>query len=604
MELPTRYKLSALLSLALLAAMVAAGLTLGTWSWPGFATLVDPRAWLRALFVVAILAVTLPLLARPQIPAWQSPTLIAVLTLFFFFVRFDAPIGDWQVIAWSAEVWQPPGKWYGAALFYGLFHQLLGSPNDWSAATSVALCSSLLGALQTWIAARMAMHLDLARRFPAWRWLYIGAFGLVAMGLGHREIYPLVSLLTAWVAYRVVLLGQGPEWTRAAHLGLALAAGVSAYVGGLLLIPAWSIALGWWIWRGHAGLAQRRGALWLAGLPIVIPALLMALGPTAQNSAMAPTWASQVGGGGAMNDKAFPPFLPPDVHWDWFTNFIAPKYWFSAWHLRDLFGVVTTSQSLVLVFVALALIPAWRCARREHRIRLILISALALPQLGYAALVVPGIPYPWDWDLPAHALGALTWMAMACCAALLGSEATQATRRSPWPALAAIATCLLGAALLRSTCIPPATFGASNGSLSLAVGPTSLVGTERQFVWLWLRNDSTREITLSGAEYSVALVGERNTQHVRSRLDRHTLIGSRRLRPGEQSPLTSFYWDPGRFEAVELREDPQGSRWKPIDVSQLTGRYKARWLLSIPQPSTDTSIQLSSAAIDWIPPGQ
>lgn len=134
--------------------------------------------------------------------------------------------------------------------------------------------------------------------------------------------------------------------------------------------------------------------------------------------------------------------------------------------------------------------------------------------------------------------------------------------------------------------------------------PDLLVGTERQFVWLWLRNDSTREITLSGAEYSVALVGERNTQHVRSRLDRHTLIGSRRLRPGEQSPLTSFYWDPGRFEAVELREDPQGSRWKPIDVSQLTGRYKARWLLSIPQPSTDTSIQLSSAAIDWIPPGQ
>lgn len=599
-----RLKLSAWLSLGALAAMLVTGLLFGSWSWPGARIWLAPQAWLRAAATIAALTLALPRMARPQKRPLVSVVLVGLLTLVFFAVRFNAPIGDWQVIAWCAETWQPLGKWYGAALAYGLVHQLIGAPAGLDASTSVALGSAFCGALQAWIAARIAAHLTLDPRFPAWRWLYIGAFGLVAVGLGHREIYSLVTLLTAWVAYRLVLLPEGPQWSRAAQLGLALAAAFSAYVGGLLLVPVWLAALGWWILRARRGLAQRAGALWLAAVPVVLPSLLLALGPAARNKPLGKTWFSQFGVGAAMNAKAFPPFLPADVHWAWFTNFIAPQYWFSEWHLRDLLGVIATSQSLALAWIVLAVVPAWRGARDTRRVQLAMLGLIALPQVCYAALVVHGLPYPWDWDLPAHAFGAATWLALICCAAPGSDSPAPGSRRAVLPAIAAIATCLAGSALLHSTRIPPAEFGASDGTLSLAVGPAPLAGTQGQLVWLWLRNNSTTDVTLSGAEYTVAIVGQRDSRHVRSRLDRHTLIGSRRLRPGEVAPLTSFFWDPVRFEAVDLREDPSGSEWKRIETSTLTGSLSARWLLTLPRGPTEAAAQLVSAPMVWTPLGQ
>lgn len=587
---------AALVALAFTAAAIATGPFASgpestDWAAPGWTGLFGAGTVLRTALLATLLALLLPRLAG----AAGRPERIAIglgLWLLGVLLRYDAPIGDFQMLAWCAETWQPLGKWYGAAWLAGLWHQLLGAPLAISAERSVAILSAGCGALQICAAARVAVLLELPARWPAWRWVVIGSSGLILIGLGHREIYSLVALATTLVVLTGLRWIEQPSHSRALGFGLVVGSALTLYVGGLLVLPAFL----WCLVRTPRQRAGWIAAALAATTACALPVLFLALGPETARSPLGATWGSQFGRGAALNLRAFPPFLPADVHWSWFTNLIAPAYWFSGWHLRDLLGVIGTAQPIGLALAGVLAVnrATWRDAAANRRAAL--IAWLVLPQLAYAALVVHGMPYPWDWDLPAHALASTTWLALAL---LSSAPSTAPPSRNLLLPVAAVFALAAGCALFQAASAPPPSFGSAERGLALAAWPERLNGAGGGFVWIWLHNTSGRALALPTSEFRIALVAERGSERLRSDMTRQKLLAGRRIEPGERVAIASFYFRPERFEALDLAVDPSGTLWRPIESDPLPGSYRARWLASLPIEPGAPPHQLVSAPFDW-----
>lgn len=523
-------------------ALSLAGSASPSW-WAGSpATWLAPELWLRALGVLAACTGSLYawqyIAATPRSPASRALSGLAVLLALASVLRFAAPrtpIGDWQILLWTTDAGKAIGKWYGGSLAHAAFHHSLGRAFGWTPVESVRCLSALCGAATAFVFGRIAATLGLPRVLPAWPCLYAAAFGVVGVGLGHVEIYAVVALVLACALYTGLCLLESPRPLRAAAFSLATGAALVTYLGHLLLVPLWlgaALALALRVRDGARPLAC---SLLVVAVTPLVSGLALFLGPVPAYLPLGAEWAHQLGGGDALNRSGRPLFLPLDVHASVFTNLIAPHYWLSGWHLRDVaqMGLLGDPGGLFLVGLCLPL-----AALRWRRLgaSVVWLGAAAALYVGWAALVVPGIPYPYDWDLT-------SWVALpvsvfaAALVALLAQRQRLPRAASVLLVLVAAASQLAGMAFLLAAARPPPAFGPRADGLRLGVIAAWHAPAARPvlYSWIWLRNEAGAPVAIPLQRAWFELLAEGGEPVVAPPL-RKTLFPAW-LAPGESVPV-------------------------------------------------------------------
>jgi hypothetical protein len=575
----------ALLGIGLLAVLAlqlasAFGLFPEWWASLSLRKLLDPAVLIRGLVLGTALFQSLRWLARPDLSRVSGAAIVLGLTAVFRLTTLKAPIGDWQVLLWATQDWQSIGKWYGSSLIFGAFHHLLGVPIGLSAEESVMLCSSLCGALLILVLARAAARLRLPADALAWRTALLVGFAGYGLALGHREIYSLVLLAVAFTLERWVRLCGEPNAQHAVSAGVTLGLTLTLYLGAVGLVPVALIGLGWLIWRG----AWRPAAIAALSCGLV-SLLILGLGPPTFERSLLEEWQRQAARGEVLNQHGRPYFLPSDVHWSVITNFVAPRYWLAWWHLRDLAGCLLFAAPLSIPLALYGLLRLTRPPRTglEDGGWLGLVAAGSFAAIG--ALVVPGIPLPWDWDLFAFYFTPLIWWSSLQVATEFESRLAVSRARRVVSGSWAYFTVCLALAMCRDTAQPPTEFGPAQSGIAIGAMPAQLPLGSKPFVWLWIRNDTRQPIEIRTDQLELQLVDATKPDRVSSETVKHALRGTRSIPAGASVPLTHFFWT--------AREGPLAA------AARVTTR-RARWEVRLQVGPPPGSLEWSSQEIELV----
>ncbi|RMG44244.1 MAG: hypothetical protein D6718_10435 [Acidobacteria bacterium] len=484
---------------------------------------------------------------RPR-AARVGGTIAVALALTAILSRIVPPtyIGDWQWILWIAEDGKPLGKWYGASLVYVYGHRVLGGLAGLTPFESVRWTSAACGAATAWVWYRIVDGFGWTRRAAAWPALYLSAFGVIGIGLGHLEVYAPVGLLIGlylWTGWRLL---EAPDrrrfWAFAAVAGLA----TGAYVAMLLLVPVTLAVIGKAA-SGLRGSAAKRGLLAVAAVALmVLPVTAEKVaGPEPIQGHLIDFWRAQ-----AARDAEHLPrakaFQPSDVYWPLVPNFMAPKYWFSGWHLSDIGQqALLDDRAGLALAIALAVLLASKARSGFRDPRVALPLALSAVLLAYGFTVVNGRPYPWDWDLFSYAALPVNVLAAGLLTHLLGERPLG---RVPEALLAAagLTAAVAGVAFFLSVPRTPSEFGPPRGGLRLAVVPErfALAPGRPAHLWLWLANDTDEPRHVRPGRITYALVGESASSVLRQPPRRRAVVGGRWVPAHGVACLHDFTYDP------------------------------------------------------------
>lgn len=566
------------------------------WGYPGAAATWSLAVLVRAGAVWVVLRWALPALQSAQLGRCGLALLSVIAT--FRAVAVVTPIGDFEVAAMVAAGEAPLGKWYGSSLVLRGWHLLAGVWSGLSPEASIRWLSAICGGCLTLLVARFAGQFDGLRRCRAWTAVYSAAFGVVGVAAGHVEIYALVQLtIAAWLlaAYRFWLV---PQRRQAIVLGLITGWAAVCYLGLILLAPLLLALLAiWWLRRTEFSLRLRATrTLAICGLALLVVVLVFGFGPTPVRHSLPAEWARQFRTRAPQAASPMPPFLPADVHSAVLANLIAPRYWFSGWHLRDISAILWLGDRVGLVLIAAAAANLrWRETSAAQRAAILLFGSAAVIELVYAALVVHGMPYPWDWDLTTPAFVTTTLFALV----LLGAWSPVWPRWGGW-VLGAVsfASLISGFALTTAAARPPAAFGPVVDGLQLAVQPTAVAWTAdvAPLVTIWIRSERPAFDVPEQAAL-LAMIGNAGARQVRTEMTRTTIKRGLRIEPGDR-PLTRFYWRPELFQEVDLTRDPRGASWQRAPGGWSSGRFAGKFLFRLGRSTDGQYTDLESQPLE------
>ncbi len=607
----------ALVSLA--APLLWGGREAGAWAFPG--RLPSGPALGRGVLLAAALWCALAgweALARRMRPRAVRVAGVALLAAGLAVVlRFVLPptyIGDWQWMLWIVEDGRPLGKWYGASLLYVLADRMLSPLAGLTPLASIRWTSALCGAgtaLLWWGGVRV---LGLPRLGPAWPALFVSAFGTVGVALGHVEVYAAVTLLFALCLFTAIRMVERASPGRVAAFALAAGMTFGAYVAMLLVVPIALALLAWGVWQ-QAGPGRRALVAVAAAVLFALPTVAeRALGPEPIGEHLIEFWAEQSGRATAALPKA-KAFQPDDVYWKALPHFMAPKYWFSGWHLADLGQAALLDDRLGLALV-LALGPAsvltWWRRRRQGGTEwkegvvpaprpLVVPAVASLVFLAYGFALVNGRPYPWDWDLFAWVSLPVSLLAAGLLAASAPVEGLD-RRAQGLIALVGLLAAVQGASFFLATPRTPGAFGPPAGALRLAVVPDrwEIADGRPVHLWLWLANTTSSPIHVR-PEWIVYEfeAGSADTQ-VRQARRRRRVVGGRWVPAGGVACLHDFTWDPARLESR-----PRGGGdevWGTFDGAESRGRsFRGRLVVTLPDQEKRGAGRLTSNPVILLP---
>lgn len=505
------------------------------------------------------------------------------LAIVFDLVGPATHIGDWIVLLRVAEFGELIGKWYGIAALYTIFHHGVGALLGFTPEQSVRLLSSLAGAATAYVYFRVVDHFGLTRVFKGWPFLYLSAFALTAIGLGHVEIYAVVALLVAlffWTGLRFLQSGRVSDGlVFCGVLGISLA----SYIGLVLLIPGGAVIWALRLWRG-----RRHGAqFWilLAGGAALMAVPLCAcawLGPKAADAMIPHKVLHLFRAVGGQKPDFTPSHLPRGVSWPLVRSLIRPRYWFAPWHVSGLAQVAwLTDRAGLLLLAALGALAAFRWRRFAAAIAtppVLLTASVTALFLGYGFLNINGLPYPWDWDM-------LSYVAVCtslCAASLLAAFAPARGHRRAVTVLAcAVALCsqVFGMHFLLSVARPPDAFGPPSAGLRLAATPTRLTLSEqrRTPVFWWLHNNSDAPVRLQSPEGLVEVGGVSPSWTVRAVPQEMGFARTLDIPAGATVCFTRIDFIPERFEVSAAVADAAQIAWRPFDEAARGEHYTGVW---------------------------
>ncbi len=504
-----------------LAALPRTALLLGVYGLAmfGFALALDARRS-RTLRGLCLLV---GLIGLPACVLWLAP---------------QPPLGDWAWMLHLAGGGAPLGKWYLASLLLQLLHAPFAALGLGDDATILRALSALAGAGTALLFTAIARDLGLAERWRAWPLLHLVAFGGVAMGLAHLEVYALVAfILTAlvWCTVRVIAL---PSMGRVLAFSAVSGVAIASYIGFLVVIPGVLATL------AHVATKlpkeRRLGALAGLALLVAIPAAILLLGPAPYDLSLVDHWSAQsaLSGGRATWQPAH---LPADAFWELFPHLLNPRHWFAGWHGADLLSHASLDDPLGLAL--LLALGGWifRTATPEGRRTLILVGLITLPWLALAFTVAPKKAYPWDWDLVASC---------ASASSLLLAVALAHAPAPRWPRLAEAALVWIalgvwcgGIGFLRTHEVRPLDWGPPNASgLSLSIAPSPLERDEGDAVHLFafVKNEGSETFRIRPWLYELHW----RTASGHSLEERRPLVGPRELPAGTSALIIDELWTP------------------------------------------------------------
>lgn len=589
--------LAVVLGVSILAPLALAG-RIGWWAFPASGTAAleaIPRALVVTLAVLAGLvgfarSATLP---SSRSRAGARVAVLAVLTLVFRLAAVEAPIGDWEALLKVGAI-PPVGKWYGVGLLFEAAYVFVGRAVGLDALATVRWCSAAAGAAGALLFERAAARLGLPAVLRGWPFLYAAAFGVVGVGLGHAEIYAVVCALLSAVLLSGLALLDGPRPSRGAVFGALAGAGFASYLGLVLVAPLWLALVA--VLFVRAAREKARGVAVAAALALAVPALvtpaILAAGPRPLDRPMAGQWAHQVGGGDQLNARRVPPHLPRDVHWSLAKNLVAPKYWLSAWMVRD------TLQTTLLgdrAGIVLAAVVAASLARRRR-------AALATPRIAWlagacaayavlAVFAVRGYPAPYDADMAAPWFVTTTFLAAALLATA-GAGWRYPRTVDVLLAAVAVAAQWSGAMLYLDTARPPADFGPPELGLSVGVAPPSVRVPDdgAAYVAVWLRNARSTPFEFGPGDSGHILLGEGGKRLLQGELHARSDLVPRTIAPGGALCISLV-----PVTASELRAArPGAAREADPGEPAPPGAYDAQWLLEFAPDRSGASIVLHS----------
>jgi hypothetical protein len=521
--------------------------------------------------------------------------------------------GDWKTLIALGEAGKTIGKWYGAGLVYSSFHQGIGAPLGATPAASAAWVSCLAGAANAYLFYVFARVSGLVRAFPAWPFLYAGAFGVVGLGLGHVEIYAVVATAIGGVLLCAVWLFAAPSPGRTLLLGAVGGLALCTYLGAILLVPILLaslvvVLLGAW----KAGNRRLGLAAIVAAALLVVP---LAVGQLWSGSTLGPgpleKWADQFTGR-AEEERAAQTagFLPPDVHSPHLRNVMRVGYAVSPRHVGEMAQQLALDQLLPLLLALLfgvRRVRSWLARERPRGLDAagLLLAAAAALYLLWAWTVVPGLPSPIDWDL--RAISAVPVLYLAGW--LLAAEplpARGARLRRGLAGAAALVAAFCGLSFLEGAIEPPRTFGPEAHGLRLGAVPSRLVLEPGgyQHLWFWIENDGQHPFVVDAESVAYELWAKNRRSFVQQPSQRRRMRARRHFAPGARRVLIDFGWEPRGFLVAEPEYSGREPDWREIDGLPPPGRYVARWHVALWLERAEQTLHLESQDVELVVQGR
>jgi hypothetical protein len=572
---------------ALAAAALTAGLAFAGWGWErGHGR--GGRRWMAALTAIG---------------------LIALLALLCWALAPRTYFGDWKTLTALIDRGGTIGKWYGAGLAYVGFHRGIGSAFGLIPTESAQWLSSVAGAVNAYLFFLFARQVGLTRAFRGWPLLFAATFGVVGLGLGHLEIYPVVATAIGGVLVAGAWLLEAPSSPRVVVFGLVSGLALATYLGAILLVP---ILLGVLTTVLARAVRERRSRLLAgvaaAGLLIFLP---LVAGELWSASTLGPgpieKWVEQFSGrDGQVAPEQVAGFLPEDVHSPHLRNVMRLRHALSAWHATEMVQQLALDQLVPLLIVAVfgaRRLANWGRGRRGEPTRGVgvLLTAAAVIYLAWAWMVVPGLPNPIDWDL--RAVSALPVLYLAGWLLARDPLPERGARlRLGLAAGAAVLAALCGVTFLGAAIERPDKLGPEAHGLRLGAVPERLVLSEDgyQHVWFWVENQGDRRFHIDTAWIGYELWAKNSRLFVQQPEQRRRTLGDRYLEPDVQQMLVDFSWEPRRFLIAQPEYTGLEPSWREADGLPPPGRYVARWHLSMWLPSAEQTVHLESQDVELV----